>query len=59
MYIVVLCVQNGNTPLQLAVKNSHHKTVHLFIKQEKMDIKQFDEVCNIGTLCHLCMCILL
>ena len=50
MYIVVLCVQDGNTPMQLAVNRSHHKTVHLFIKEAEMDIKWFDKVCNIDTL---------
>ena len=50
LYIVVLCMQYGNTPLQWAVRNGHHKTVQYFIKEAKMDITQFDMVCNIDTL---------
>ena len=58
-YYVVLCVQDGNTPLELAVNKSHHKTVHLFIKEAKMDIEWLDKVCYIDTLFCLCMYILL
>ena len=46
--IVVLCMQDGDTPLQLAVNNGHHKTVEYFMKQAKMDITQFDMVCING-----------
>ena len=53
--IVVLCMQSGNTPLQLAVTAGHHKTVEYFIKQAKMDITQFDMVCNIDTLLTMCI----
>ena len=50
LYIVVLCMQYGYTPLQRAVVNDHHKIVEYFIKQAKMDITQFDMVRNIDTL---------
>ena len=43
-------MQDGDTPLQCAVRNGHHKTVEYFIKQAKMDITQFDMVRNIDTL---------
>ena len=43
-------MQSGDTPLQKAVSEGHHKTVEYFIKQAKMDITQFDMVCNIDTL---------
>ena len=42
-------MQCGDTPLQKAVRNGHQKTVEYFIKQAKMDITQFDMVCNIDT----------
>ena len=43
-------MQYGYTPLQLAVSDGRHKTVEYFIKQAKVDITQFDMVCNIDTL---------
>ena len=44
-YVVILCMQYGDTPLQWAVRNGRHRTVHHFIKEAKMDITQFDMVC--------------
>ena len=60
-YIVVLCMQDGYTPLQLAVSRGHHKTVEYFIKQAKMDITQFDIVRDIDTIfcVQVRMCIVL
>lgn len=34
------------TPLEEAVDEGHHRTVEYFIKYMKMDITQFDLVCN-------------
>ena len=43
-------MQGGDTPLQLAVVWGRDKTVEYFIKQAKMNITQFDRVCNVDTL---------
>ena len=55
--IVLLCMQAGDTPLQKAVKKDHHKTVEYFIKEAKMDIAQFDMVCNIDILFCAWICV--
>ena len=54
-----MCMQEGFTPLQLAVREGHHKTVGYFIKQANIDITQFNKVCDIDTLFCLSMCIVL
>ena len=55
--LIVLCLQNNQTPLELAVEEDHTEIVHYFFVQDlKMDITQFDQVSNIYTLqCkHVC-----
>ena len=37
------------TPLELAVENGHSEIVEYFLNQHKMDVTQFNDVCNIVT----------
>ena len=45
-------MQFGYIPLQLAVENGHHRTVQHFI-EAKMNMTNFDMVCNINTLFYV------
>ena len=50
---IVLCLQNNQTPLELAVKWGHSEIVYHFVKDLKMDITQFDQVqCSYVTFTH-------
>ena len=40
-------MQKGGTPLEEALEEGQYETVEYFVKCLKMDIKQFDMVCNI------------
>ena len=46
-------MQNGGTPLEEALEEGQYETVEYFVKCLKMDVKQFDMVCNILTI-YLC-----
>ena len=46
-------MQNGGTPLEEALEEEEYETVEYLVKCLKMDIKQFDMVCNIWTM-YLC-----
>ena len=50
-------MQDGRTALELAVECDRHTTVEYFISKCKMDISQFDEVCNNDTV--YCACIVI
>ena len=46
-------MQIGVTPLEEALQEEQYETVEYFVKCLKMDIKQFDMVCNI-LIMYLC-----
>ena len=50
-------MQEGKTPLEKAVDNHHHTTVEYLVRNCKIDISQFDEVCNNDTV--YCACIVI
>ena len=50
-------MQDGRTPLELAMDNGDHRTVQYFIKELKMDITKFDMVRNIDVLFCVCVCV--
>ena len=50
-------MQDGKTALEDAVQEDHHTVVEYLVTQCKMDISQFDEVCNNDTV--YCACIVI
>ena len=48
-------MQDGKTPLGLAVDRGRHNTVEYFIKECGVDTSKFDVVCNIDSL--FCVCV--
>ena len=51
--LIVLCLQDNKTPLELAVRMGHSEIVYYFVKDLKMDITQFDQVqCSYVTFTH-------
>ena len=48
-------MQDGKTPLEVAVDEGHHRIVEYFIKQCGMEMSQFNEVCNTDPM-FVCMC---
>ena len=50
-------MQDGKTALELAVQEDYHTTVEYLVTQCKMDISQFDKVCNNDTV--YCACIVI
>ena len=48
-------MQDGRTPLRIAIDRGHHRTVEYLITNYQRDISDFDEVCNIDTICCVCV----
>ena len=45
--LIVLCLQDNRTPLQVAVREGRSEVVYYFVVKQKMDITRFDDVRNI------------
>ena len=45
--LIVLCMQDNQTALELAVNGGHSEIVYNFVVKQKMDITRFDDVRNI------------
>ena len=45
--LIVLCLQDNQTALELAVNGGHSEIVYNFVVKQKMDITRFDDVRNI------------
>ena len=50
-------MQDGQTPLGYAIDRGHHRTVEYLITNYQRDFSHFDEVCNIDTICCVCVCV--
>ena len=50
-------MQDGRTPLRLAIDRGHHRTVEYLITNHQRDFSHFDEVCNIDTKCCVGVCV--
>ena len=50
-------MQDGQTPLGYAIDGGHHRTVEYLITNYQRDFSHFDEVCNIDTICCVCVCV--
>ena len=48
-------MQDGRTPLWYAIDRGHHRTVEYLITKHQRDFSNFDEVCNIDTICCVCV----
>ena len=48
-------MQDGRTPLRIAIDKDHHRIVEYFITENKMDISDFDVVSSIDTICSVCV----
>ena len=45
--LIVLCLQDNKTALEIAVQWGHSEIVYYFVVKQKMDITRFDDVRNI------------
>ena len=50
-------MQDGRTPLRYAIDEGHHRTVEYLITKHQQDFSNFDEVCNIDTICCVGVCV--
>ena len=57
LFIVLLCMQKGDVPLELAKHQVHHKNVDSDVPQ--MDNSQLGVVCNDRDNTLYCLCIII